>query len=345
MRILELNFERTWRGGERQTLYDLAGFKSHGEEVALLCRSGYPLHQKAQAEGFVVKAFENTFRVLLFLIFSGRKYDVFHVQTSHMLTYCILTKPFHGAKVVFTRRIDFVPRKWITRLKYRLADHVVAISTAIKKILEDFGIKNVALISEIVIPRALDKARGVKLLEDLSVKQGTHILATTSALVQHKDPLTMVEAIRLLKEKRNDFVFLHFGDGVLEKTVKDKVQEYQLEDVYKMMGFYDNVEDFFAIMEVFVMSSEEEGLGSSVLDAFIYKVPVVATNAGGLKDLVQDGRGVMCERKAPHEIADGINFLLKDPLISKAIAAKAYDYVLEEHSMNYISGKYLALIS
>ncbi len=345
MRILEINFERTWRGGERQTLYDMMGFKSLGQEVALLCRSGYPLQQKALAADFEVKAHANIFKVLLFLIFHCRKYDVFHVQTSHMLTYCILTKPFHGAKVIFTRRIDFVPHKWITRLKYNLADHTVAISTAIKKILEDFGIKNIALISEIVVPKQLDKARGLKLLVELNVKQGSHVLGTTSALVQHKDPLTMVEAIRILKEKRRDFVFLHFGDGVLEQAVKDKIEEYQLQDVYKMMGFYDNVEDFFSILELFVMSSEEEGLGSSVLDAFIYKVPVVSTSAGGLKDLVQNGRGMMCTPGSPQEIAEGIDMLLNDSARAAAIADKAYNYVLKEHDIKYISGKYLALLS
>src|ERR1700748_3373340 len=51
MRILELNFERTWRGGERQTLYDMLGFQGLGQQVAVLCRKGFPLQHKAQAEG------------------------------------------------------------------------------------------------------------------------------------------------------------------------------------------------------------------------------------------------------------------------------------------------------
>lgn len=345
MRILELNFERTWRGGERQTLYDMKGFKSLGQDVAVLCRKGYPLEQKAMAEGFEARAFSGILSVIFFLVFGCRRYDVLHVQTSHMLTWAVLTKPFHGAKVVFTRRIDFVPRKWITRVKYKLADNVVAISTAIKSILEDFVIKNVALISEIVIPKQLDKGRGETLLRNLNIPHGTHVLATTSALVQHKDPLTMVEAIRLLKEKRHDFVFLHFGNGVLEQAVKDKVGEYGLEDVYKMMGFHDNAEDFFAIMDIFLMSSEEEGLGSSVLDAFIYRVPVVSTNAGGLKDLLQDGRGMICAVKDPRCMADGVDRLLNDNELKRTMTEKAYQYVVDRHNVQYISSRYLDLLS
>lgn len=345
MRILELNFERTWRGGERQTLYDMLGFRELGQQVAVLCRNGYPLQQKAQAEGLEVLPFSNILGVLFFLLFKARKFDVFHVQTSHMLTWCVLTKPFHRAKIVFTRRLDFVPRKASTRIKYNLADHVVAISTAIKKILEDFGVKNVSLISESVIPKQLDKNRALKILDSLHLKPGTHILSTTSALVQHKDPLNMVEAIMHLKEKRQDFVFLHFGSGVMESEVKDKIAASGVGDVYKMMGFLDNVEDMFSIMEVFVMSSEEEGLGSSVLDAFAYKVPVVSTAAGGLKDLVKDGRGILCPRHSPQALADGIELLLNDPGFAAAIAERAYDYVVTEHAVSRISGQYLRLIS
>lgn len=345
MRILELNFERTWRGGERQTLYDMLGFLDLGQQVAVLCRKGYPLQQKAQAEALEVLPFSNILAVIFFLLFKGRKFDVFHVQTSHMLTWCVLTKPFHGAKIVFTRRLDFVPRKASTRIKYNLADHVVAISTAIKKILEDFGVKKVSLISESVIAKQLDKNRALNILESLQLKTGTHILATTSALVQHKDPFTMVEAIMHLKEKRQDFVFLHFGGGVMEQQVKAKIAACGVGDVYKMMGFVDNVEDMFSIMEVFVMSSEEEGLGSSVLDAFVYKVPVVSTAAGGLKDLVKDGRGIICPRRSPQALADGIELLLNDPALSKSIVQTAHEYVLAEHTLTHISRQYLELIS
>lgn len=61
MRILELNFEKGWRGGERQTIYTLQGFKNAGIQVALLCRKNTPLHRHALSEGYNVYAYSNIF--------------------------------------------------------------------------------------------------------------------------------------------------------------------------------------------------------------------------------------------------------------------------------------------
>ena len=117
------------------------------------------------------------------------------------------------------------------------------------------------------------------------------------------------------------FIFLHFGDGNLKKAIINKIEEYNLQDTYFLMGFVPDMEDFFSIFEVFVMASKEEGLGSSVLDAFINKVPVVSTNAGGLKDLLQDERGIICEIGNSTSIAEGIDSLLKN-------SEKKYSFLL-----------------
>jgi glycosyltransferase involved in cell wall biosynthesis len=344
MNILELNFERTWRGGERQTIYNMQGFRDAGHNVVLLCRKGYPLEVKARAEGFEVKAFKNIFGVILYLMFSGRKYKVLHAQTSHILTYCVFTKPFHRAKIIFTRRVDFVPRGGMTRLKYRLADTLVGVSTAVKKIVETFANKPVTVIPDIAEAKDLDKSRAETFLKEQSIGADKHILGTTAALVPHKDPLTMVEAIKALSKIRSDFVFLHFGTGDLDDAVRQKINEYGLNNVYRQLGFHENVEDFFTVFEVFVMSSEEEGLGSSVLDAFLYKVPVVSTDAGGLADLIADGRGILCRKHAPQMIADGIDLVLKQETFDKEMTSRAYDYVKKYHSVAHITQQYLALL-
>ena len=107
------------------------------------------------------------------------------------------------------------------------------------------------------------------------------------------------------------------------------------------MGFYDKVEDFFSIFNVFVMSSDEEGLGSSVLDAFLYKVPVVSTDAGGLKDLLRDNRGIMCAKKHPEQLSQAINQVLNDKELADALVSNAYSYATAYHSMQYITQQYL----
>ena len=346
MKILELNFERTWRGGERQTIYNIQGFLEKNHEVTLVCRKNFPLEKHAADKGYNIVSFDNILQVVFFLIMQGKKFDVLHAQTSHILTYCLLTKPFHRRKVIFSRRVDFVPKGFLTRLKYRYTDKIVAISNAVKNIVENFsGRDDVVVASDIVMPLTLDKGKAQRFLRSKNISGSQWIIGTVAALVPHKDPLTMVETIKELAIRRNDFIFLHFGTGELQDELDRKIKEYALENIYYRMGFVEEVEHFFSILDVFVISSQEEGLGSSVLDAFLYKVPVAGTDAGGLKDLLDDGRAVQCSKRSPVLLANGIERILLQTTEEKnKMVQKAYEYVMHKHNLGYITERYLSVI-
>lgn len=343
MKLLVLNFERTWRGGERQTLYNMHGFRNAGLHVELLCRKGYLLEQRAREDGFAVHSFDNTGGVTQFLIKHGDNYDVLHAQTSHILTYCILTKPFHKVKIVVTRRVIFAPKGFFSKLKYHYADKVIAVSNAVKEVIEHNGISNVAIVSDIATQRKIDSQRAKQLLEDMEVGN-KRVIGTIAVMSPDKDPLNMVEAIRHLSKRRNDFVFLHFGFGELEEEVNSRVKEYGLEDVYKTIGYRAHVEDYFSIFDLFVMGSRYEGLGSSVLDAFMLKVPVVATNAGGMAGLLTEGRGIACDVNDPSQLSKVIDNALNrtEEVKDKALDA-ASKYVLSHHTIEHITDKYLEI--
>lgn len=344
MTILELNYEKSWRGGERQTLYNMQGFRDAQQSVELLCRRDFPLEVEAKKQDFKTHGFNSIFSVLFFLITKGKNYDVLHAQTSHILTYCILTKPFHRATIIFSKRVDFVPKGFFTKLKYKLTDHVTVISTAIKTIFNTFGIPQVSVISDIAIKTGLNKSRAEHVLSEHHIPIDKKRIGTLAAFVPHKDPLNMVEAIYLVSKQRNDFVFLHFGEGPLMQEVQQKIKDYNMSEVYKIMGFHQQAEDFFSVLDGFVMSSEEEGLGSSVLDAFLYEVPVASTNAGGLKDILKDQRGEVCDIRSPKELAKCIDAMLTHDENSVLMIQNAKKYVTHYHSMEYITNKYLSLL-
>ncbi|HXU27053.1 MAG TPA: glycosyltransferase family 4 protein, partial [Bacteroidia bacterium] len=133
--------------------------------------------------------------------------------------------------------------------------------------------------------------------------------------------------------------FLHFGEGNLQHEVEKEIAHLNVSRLYHLMGHIDDVEDFFSIFDVFVMSSQEEGLGSSVLDAFLYKVPVVSTNAGGLKEVVE-GNGLVCDIKDAKALALSINELLNDADLRKDITDAAYENVINKYSLQTITKQY-----
>jgi glycosyltransferase involved in cell wall biosynthesis len=344
MNILELNFEKGWRGGERQTLYAMQGLKKAGISVHLVCRKNSYLERYAKKEEFNTYSFNTVLGVMFYLITKGKNYDFIHAQTSHILTYCVLSKPFFNAPILFTRRVDFIQKGILTKLKYRFTDKIIAVSGAIKDILIRFcGRNDIEIISDVGVKNEPNTIKAKEMIDSLSI-ENKHIVATTSALTGHKDPFTTVKAIKKLLAKRNDFVFLHFGTGELKEAVLDDIKRNDLQKTYLLMGFVENVENFFPLFEVFVMTSKEEGLGSSVLDAFLNKIPVVSTNAGGLKELLSQDRGIICSIEDSDAIAMGIDFLLQPSVEKEKYIENSFRYANNFHNLKFITDKYIDLM-
>jgi glycosyltransferase involved in cell wall biosynthesis len=95
-------------------------------------------------------------------------------------------------------------------------------------------------------------------------------------------------------------------------------------------------------MDVFLMTSKEEGLGSSVLDAFNYEVSVVSTNAGGLNDLVKD-RGFVCDIGDTQCLSQGLSLALDSSKESIAHKISAKEYCDNEMGVDLMAGKYIDL--
>ena len=121
MRILQINTERGWRGGERQTLLTALGLRAAGDTVELLVRAGGELEREARAQGLTVHATGGGLRMTAWLALHGSGYDIIHPQTAKGMTWAVLTKFAHRARIVFTRRTSFpVGRgRWFTRLKWQ----------------------------------------------------------------------------------------------------------------------------------------------------------------------------------------------------------------------------------
>src|ERR1051325_6644217 len=122
MTVLEINLATGWRGGERQTLYNMLGLRNAGVSVHLVCRKGSTLEVNGLKEGFTVSPFSSLLGAILYLTRIGQQFDFIHAQNSQILTYCLLTKFFHRTKVIFTRRVNFVQHGFFTKVKYRFTD-------------------------------------------------------------------------------------------------------------------------------------------------------------------------------------------------------------------------------
>jgi len=343
MNILQLNFERGWRGGERQTLLCMEQFRAAGHEVALLARRGGELALRARAAGFVVHEFGNAMGVAAFLLRKRSAYDILHAQTANMLTWLALLKPYLSAPVVFTRRTAFpVPAKREARTawKWRKVDLMVAISQAAAQEPERLGVST-QVIPSAIQPRPLD-ADHLQSFSQAWNLRGRLVLATAAAMTKEKDPCTLIRAVHELSQRRDDFVFLHLGaGGDSESQARSLVRELGLEEQYLFTGFQEGIEDLYRLMDGFVLSSRHEALGTSVLDAFQYGVPVVATDTGGLSEILADGRGLLCPVGDHAAMAMAMDRVLSDRVMRASMIEAARDYVRQEHDAVVMGARYL----
>lgn len=345
MNILQLNFERGWRGGERQTLLTMQQLRLHGHHPVLLCRQGSELAQRAHAQGFLVHEFPGAASVWRFLISQGRGFDILHAQTANTLSWLAFLKPLLSRPIVFTRRTAFPVepgREARTRWKWQRADAFIAISQAAAQEPQRLGFLP-RVIPSAIEPRTLNEDH-MRLFSQEHGLEGKRVLATVAALTREKDPETLIRAVHELRGQRDDFVFLHLGaDGDAEPAARALVNELGLQQHYIFAGFQSGIEDIYRLMDVFVSSSRYEALGTSVLDAFLYGVPVVSTDAGGLAESLADGRGLLCPVGDYAALAHAMNKVLSDVALRAGMVERARDYVRREHDVTVMAQRYMAV--
>jgi len=336
MRILLVNTMKGWGGGERQTYLLLKGLTKMGIEASLLCRKNSLLYKKASLSGLSVIGVKNRMGAFLYLLNARGKHDLVHTNTGKDQDTAVIAKLWTGLPLVHTRRTDTpLKRNFFTRWKYKNTERVIAISFHIKDEIERTTKCHVSVIYSAVEMEENLTEKPVKVPEG-------KIIGTVASLVPSKDPWTLLRSAKIVLERREDVTFLHFGDGPLREEVEEMSHRLGISERFRMMGFREEVFSYFKKFDVFVITSLREGLCTSVLDAFIRKIPVVSTDAGGLKEIVQ-GRGILCSVKDHSAIADGILKLLEDELLRKELTEKAYRYVLENHDVDGMVKKYLGV--
>lgn len=345
MRILQINLERGWRGGERQTLLTLRGLRALGHDARLLARHGSPLASRALASGLPVCQAGGAAGAARFLLTHARAHDVLHAQTAQAMSLIAVLRPVLGGAVVFTRRTAFEQSAggtWRRRWKWSRADALVAISAAAAAAPRALGLA-VEIIPSAVEAMAPDLARVARLRTQLAAED-RRVIVTAAALSPEKDPLTLIAAVDVLRRRYPDVLCLHCGaDGAAAAQARARVATLGLQDHYRFMGFEPNVADVFALAQAYVSSSRFEALGTSVLDACLAGLPVVATDVGGHREILDPDRGLLAPAGDAPALAHRIAWVLSHPDGARAMAERARTMVAREFSVPAMVARYESL--
>ncbi len=329
MRILHINTEKGWRGGERQVLFLMSGLQQKGVKNLLVCKKDSAIAAAAKAASLQTKqlALNGLFDLgsywRLLRLVKSMPFDLIHAHTPKAQTFVVIASLFGKVPaVICTKRTVFrIKNSFFTRYKYKTAiiRHYIAISSAVAR-----QIQSVTSTPVTVIPSAID------LQQYLPASNSTAniTIGYAGALSHEKGPDLFIKAAAIISKKIPDARFIMYGEGREYEPLMALRQSLQLENKLELAGFQTNILEKLAKLNVLLYPSREEGLGSTILDAFALKIPVVATYVGGIPDLISHHKnGLLAASDDAEGLAAHTISLLENSQLHECIVAQAYNTV------------------
>src|SRR5438093_3061994 len=327
---LHIDTARTWRGGQNQVLLTVNGLRAIGERAALVAHPGGELRRRA-SEGLelipIAPRTEMDLSAAWRLSRTVKRLvpDVLHAHDPHGVAMAALAlslgagasrKGGRAPALVAARRVDFhLKANSFSRWKHRQVDCFIAASEAIRQMLIADGVpedRTVTVHEGIDVEHVL-AAPLVDVHQAFFLPHGSPVVGNIAALVPHKGQRHLIEAAHIVVQKLPDVRFVILGEGELREALERLIKEYHLEKHVLLPGFRTDVLGCLKSFDLFVMSSVTEGLGTSLLDAMACSRPIVATEAGGIPEVVENGvTGLLVPPRDHTAMADAIVTLIND---------------------------------
>ena len=348
---LHVDTARTWRGGQNQVLLTVNGLRAIGDRAALVAHPDGELRRRA-AEGMELipiaprTEMDLTAAWRFARVLKRLKPDVIHAHDPHGVAMASLALSLgSGATgggpappLIASRRVDFhLKGNSFSRWKYRQVDCFVAASEAIRQMLVADGVPadRTVTVHEGIDLDHVRAAPPVNVHEAFWLPHHAPVVGNVAALVPHKGQRYLVEAAHLVIQEMPDVRFVILGEGELREHLEKQVHEHHLEKHVLLPGFRLDVLGCIKGFDLFVMSSVTEGLGTSLLDAMACARPIVATRAGGIPEIVEDGvNGLLVPPRDAHALARAIVDALADEGLRQRLGAAGFERVRERFTVD-----------
>ena len=289
--ITHINFAKGFRGGERQTQLLIQELSNLGYIQKLLLRKGSKLTQKCKNIKNLTIIEVNKPYILNIKHIKGSA--ILHAHETKAAQFAYFANRLTKIPYIITRRVDnAIKNNFFNKKIYENAKFSVALSNAIKnellKISKNIDVK---IIPSAYTDHKVDLENVKKLKNRFKNK---FLVGHVGALDdKHKNQSLIIKLAKELKDTHKDIHFILVGGGDDEKRLKELAKD--LPNV-TFIGFVNNVQDYITIFDIFIFPSNNEGLGSTLLDVINAQVPIIASKVGGILDIIQHNEnGILCD--------------------------------------------------
>lgn len=370
MNILELIFSPAWGGLEILVGVFAKKYRERGHNVIGAFSPNPNLEEVFRSNNIHYKIIKPVSRYADILTaikiknyLADRKIDIIHVHKSQDISTAILLKKIlKDGKVIFDQQMDSVFKKndFFHRWIYKNLDAVICITESMKK----NHLENTPLQSEktFVVYNGTDLQRFNKkidfdkkdFLEQNSIPANRLIIGTIARLDRLKNQKLLVEAAsKLCPDFRNKIHFIIVGDETNSKSGKyykneltNFIKEKELDNHFSIFGFSKEVEKFFSIIDIFVLTTKKESFGLVLLEAMAMNKPVIASNRGGPPEIIDDGvNGFLFDPENIEELVAQLAKLISDEELRISMGEKSIEIVKNKFDLDKSVNKQLEIFN
>lgn len=314
------------RGGQRQLLLLAQALRRRDHSQLIVCAEGGELCDRAKADGFTVFPLpRDDFRHIRGIRQLRRRMTqdslrLLHAHDGVGQTVSWLASCRTAARRIATRRVTYLPRRRVDyRLKYSYTCHaVVAVSQFIRHILEEAGVPPMmihVIPDGVEIPaRAPDAPSREAARARWRLTENKFAIGSLGGVSPEKGQDLALKALESLGGSLPNAKLVLGGEITAEALAASPFAAAVASGQVILAGYQENLFEFFAGLDVFIMPSRAEGLGSAALMAMAHALPVIATHVGGLPEVVEDGKtGWLVAPESPKSLAQAISAAAANP--------------------------------
>ena len=277
----------------------------------------------------------------------------FHGAKGNFL-YCIIKKTINVPAVVTIHsdyRYDFLNNKFkkifytpLSIMGLKSFNNYICVSKHLKDLTDKDGFKG----NKFVVNNGVDfnsfcnKNQSLIDKHSLNIEEGDFIFTMVARMHPIKNHRNTIKAFYKLSQEFNNIKLILLGDGEERQYIENKIEELNIKDKVKILGFKSNVKDYIKISDITILTSFSEGGAPpiAILESGALKVPIIASRVCDIPDIINDSNGYLVDPNSVEDIYNKMkeSYLNKDNL--KDLGSKLYEDILNRYSMDKFHESY-----
>jgi glycosyltransferase involved in cell wall biosynthesis len=329
MKVLFVDLEREWRGGQSQALLTLKGLRERGQEVELLAARDSPLAIRASEAGITVHqvprfGLRAWAAGALRRLIAGGQFEIVHLNEPHSLTAAWLAGAQKKLPLLLSRRIGFpLQKNAVSQARFKVVDRFVANSRNVAQSLVDSGIaaERISIVNEgVEIPPLPTAQQRDEARKHWGVKDQEFLFGCVSVFVPEKGQRHLIEAMPLIRARHPQARLLLAGDGACRAGLETLTNRLGQTEAVLFPGFVNDVAQVYAALDAFVFPSEFEGLGTALQTAMAAGLPCISTKRGALGEVVGNERTALVVEPEGKEFGEAMQRMIVDGGLRKKLS-------------------------